>query len=70
MKKKSNLIEQKATARPMSGRFTPREASPHAKVATKKPQPKKTRYVTPNPFSATKGMKLPRECKLNFITLY
>jgi len=53
MKKKPTIAQEiKQVTRPISGRFTPREASPHGKIAAKKPvATKKQRYVTPNPFS-------------------
>ncbi len=54
MKKKPTVTNDfQPASRPLSGRYTPRDASPHGKIAAKKPiaVPKKTRYVTPNPFS-------------------
>ena len=52
MKKKPAITnEPKPSSRPLSGRFTPHEASPGRKTTKKPTVAKKTRYVTPNPFS-------------------
>ncbi len=65
MKKKPSLNDQRPVSRPLSGRFTPREASPRSKVPAKKAPPKKTRYVTPNPFSPRGSGRFSREGTLS-----